>query len=57
MSDNQEQSGVLAETENFIIWKTEDEDDVIYHIELGGVTLHVESMEWDELVTLFKSVA
>ncbi len=47
---------ILAETENFVIWRAYEEGEAIYHVELGGVTLHVESEEWEELVTLFKSL-
>ena len=46
----------LSETENFIVWKATDEDEVLYHIELGGITLHLTGEEWDELVTLIKGV-
>jgi hypothetical protein len=48
---------VLAETENYAVWRNEEEDDSIYHLELGGVTLHFTSEEWEELVLLFRSVA
>jgi hypothetical protein len=47
---------VVAETENFVVWTSEEDDDVTYHIELGGITLHVNSEEWDEFVVLVKSV-
>lgn len=44
----------LAETENFIVWTTEDDGEFAYHVELGGVSLHMTSEEWDEFVTLIK---
>ncbi|MCA9961659.1 MAG: hypothetical protein R3E31_28170 [Chloroflexota bacterium] len=47
----------LAETDNFTVWRSQEEDDFVYHIELGGVSLHLSSEEWEELVVLFKSVA
>lgn len=47
---------VLAETENFTIWRSEEEEGFVYHVELGGVTLHVSSEDWEEVITLFKSL-
>ena len=46
----------IAETENFIVWKSEDSGEAAIHIELGGISLHMTSEEWDEFVTLIKSV-
>ncbi|MFO7536993.1 MAG: hypothetical protein R6X32_02905 [Chloroflexota bacterium] len=46
---------VLAETENFAIWRSQEEDDTLYHVELGGVTLHLTAEEWEEFVTLIES--
>lgn len=51
-----EEEDIIAETENFIVWRSEEDGELTYHIELGGLTLHIDSEEWDELVTLFKSV-
>lgn len=45
---------VLAQTENFIVWSSEEEGEVIYHVELDVLTLHFYSEDWDELVTLIK---
>ncbi|MCA9985262.1 MAG: hypothetical protein KDE59_13235 [Anaerolineales bacterium] len=56
MSDEEMNTEVLSETENFIAWRHEDEDGVTYHLELGGLTLHISADEWDELVTLFKAI-
>ena len=47
---------MIAETENFAIWRSEEDEGYVYHMELGGVTLHIQSEEWEELVTLFKSI-
>ena len=48
---------ILAETENYFIWTSEGEDgSLVYHVELGGVSLHLLAEEWDELVTLMKSL-
>lgn len=47
---------ILAQTENFGVWKSDDEDEgLLFHIELGGITLHMTSEEWDEFVILIKS--
>ena len=27
----------VAETENFSVWKSKDEEGVLYHLELGGI--------------------
>ena len=45
----------LSETENFIVWTSDEEGETGYHIELGGVSLHLTAEEWDELVVLIKS--
>ena len=48
---------IIAETENFFVWSSEDEKNgVLYHLELGGVSLHIEPEEWNELVALIKSI-
>jgi hypothetical protein len=52
-----EDSVVLAETENLIAWRSEDEEvGYVYHLELGSISLHLMSEEWDELITLIKSL-
>ena len=45
----------VAETENFSVWKSKDEEGVLYHLELGGITLHLDADDWHELVTLIKA--
>jgi hypothetical protein len=48
---------VLSQTENFGIWRSEDEEEgLVYHIELGGITMHLDSEEWDEFIVLIKGV-
>jgi hypothetical protein len=47
---------IIAQTENYGVWRSEeDEEELIFHIELGGITLHMTSEEWDEFVLLIKS--
>jgi hypothetical protein len=45
----------LAETENYAAWlSTESDGELVYHVELGPVTLHFFQEEWDEVVTLIE---
>ncbi|MBN2472022.1 MAG: hypothetical protein JXN59_14975 [Anaerolineae bacterium] len=47
----------LAESENFVLWVSEEPDgEVVYHVDLGAVTLHFFQEEFDELIKLIKSV-
>lgn len=55
MLDNSFDTEVIAETENFAVWRSDDPEGYFYHIALGLVTLHMSSEEWDELVLLIKS--
>ena len=54
MSNDTVEMDVLAETENFAIWRSQEDNGVLYHIELGGITLHLTSEEWEELAVLIK---
>ncbi len=54
MSNDVVEMNVLAETDNFAVWRSEEDEGVLYHIELGGITLHLTSEEWEELVLLIK---
>ncbi len=47
----------LAETDNFAVWRSTEDDDTIYHIEMGGLTLHLTAEEWEEFIVLIKSAA
>ena len=48
---------ILAETENMIIWRSaEDQVGFMFHVELGGVSLHLLPEEWDELLILIRSI-
>ncbi len=50
---------VLAETEDygFAVWRSMEEDGYMYHIELGGVTLHMAPEEWEEFVVLIRNAS
>lgn len=55
--DNEE-SEVLAESENLIIWRNKDEAvGYVYHMELGNISLHLMPEEWDELLILFNTLS
>jgi hypothetical protein len=54
MNNSYEDDDTLYETESYIVWRSEEEEGTLYHIELGGVTLHLASEEWEELVLLVK---
>jgi len=46
----------LAETENYATWlSTESDGEIVFHVELGSVTLHFFREEWAELVTLVEA--
>ncbi len=48
---------VLAETENYSIWLShEPDDEVTYHIEIGGVTVHFFDEEWREFLELINAL-
>jgi hypothetical protein len=44
---------VLAETENFSVWRAEEPDEeTTYHLELGTVTVNFFREEWEEFLEL-----
>ncbi|MBN1312641.1 MAG: hypothetical protein JXB30_14590 [Anaerolineae bacterium] len=48
---------LLAETENYAVLLGQDmEDEPVYNIELGSITLHLFEEEWAELVELINKV-
>jgi hypothetical protein len=56
-SSSEQDSDILAETENLIAWRSHDETGFVYHLELGTLSLHLMPEEWDELVTLVENAA
>jgi len=56
MDDDDLELDVLAESENFAVWRSEEDSGYMYHLELGGVTLHFASDEWQEVVELISSL-
>jgi hypothetical protein len=56
-SDNPVQTEELARTENFSVWiSTEQDGEVEFHLEMGGVTVHFYQEEWDEFIKIMKEV-
>lgn len=53
---NMQDNEIIAETESYFVWRSDEEGEFVYHLELGGVSLHMTSEEWDELVDLMKGV-
>jgi len=57
MPDNETDTNVLAETDNYVIYTAEELDgETTFHIELDKITLHFFKEEFDELVRLVKAV-
>ena len=54
-NDSELDIDIIAETENFAVWRSQEGDGFAYHVELGGITLHLDSEEWEELAILIKS--
>ncbi len=57
MQDQNDNLDIISESEHFAIWRSEEEDGSLYHIELGGITLHLMADEWEEFLTLINDVA
>lgn len=56
MAENELDSNIISETDSYVVWRSEDDEEgYYYHVVLGGVTLHLDSEEWNELVLLIKS--
>jgi hypothetical protein len=51
------ESEILAETDNLIAWRSQDDSGYVYHLELGTLSLHLMPEEWDELIILLESAA
>lgn len=50
---NEKEIEVLAETEDFNIWRIEEEDEeMTYHLEFGMVTVHFFEEEWEQFLKL-----
>lgn len=48
----------LAVTENYAAWISNEPDgEVVYHLELGAVTVHLFAEEWEEVIELVRAAA
>jgi hypothetical protein len=48
----------LAETENYTIWRADEPDgEATYHVEIGPVTAHFFTEEWNDFVQLIRDSA
>ncbi len=54
--DSNGAENVLAETENFLIVEVNEEDENVYDIDFGIVTVHLTEDEYDEFVELVKQL-
>jgi hypothetical protein len=55
-NDEKLEVDMVAETENFAVWRSPDDEGFIYHIELGSITLHLASDEWEEFQELMSDL-
>ena len=52
-----EEIEVLAETEDFSIWRAQEPDgELTYHLEFGSVTVHFFQEEWDQFLALMRQL-
>ncbi len=59
MTEQEIPTEVLAETENYSIWISQEPDEEItYHLEIGSgnVTIHFYQEEWDEFMELIRAL-
>jgi hypothetical protein len=47
----------IAETENYSVWVSQEPDgEVVYHVDVAGVTIHFFTEEWREFLQLIRSL-
>jgi len=57
MSDEVETESLVV-TENYAAWISHEPDgEIVYHLELGAVTVHLFREEWEEVVELVGAAA
>ncbi len=58
MADEIVQTESLSVTENYAAWISHEPDgEIVYHLELGAVTVHFFEEEWVEVVELVHAAA
>ena len=47
---------MLGETETYAVWVSEEaeDDSLVYHLELGNITVHLFPDEWEEFMDLIR---
>ena len=46
----------ICETENYIVWRADEPDgESTYHLELGNLTVHFFTEEWEEFLNLARA--
>ena len=54
-NDQNLETEIIAETENFIAWRADEPDEEsTYHLELNNLTVHFFEEEWDEFLQLIE---
>ena len=46
----------LAQSDNFLVWRSSDDEGYTYHIEMGIISLHFTSEDWEEFLDVIQSV-
>lgn len=55
--ENEPITEMLAETDNYLVWRAEEPDgEITYHLQLNNVTVHFFQEEWDEFIELARSL-
>ena len=53
INDQDFETEVIAETENFLAWRADEPDgESTYHLELNNLTVHFFTEEWQEFLVL-----
>jgi hypothetical protein len=48
---------IIAESDNYQVWRVEEPDgEITYHLEMGNVTVHFFTEEWEEFLALIRSL-
>ncbi|HSH02428.1 MAG TPA: hypothetical protein VLL52_07900 [Anaerolineae bacterium] len=54
--NNESNDENLAQSDNFLVWRSADEEGYTYHLEMGILSLHFTSEDWEEFVDVVQSV-
>lgn len=47
----------ISETDNYMAWRAEEPDgETTYHLELNNITIHFFNEEWEEFLTLVRTI-